>query len=311
MYRIFSGIFLGWALGANDSANVFGTAVSSKMIKYRIAVLLTAFFVILGAILQGRQGLHTLSGLTTQSQLTAFITSLAAAMTVTIMTISKLPISTSQAVVGAILGIGIMTDQLNLTGLFKIILCWIGTPFGGIIFSVLFYKIFQFVFRLLKPTLFLTDSILKIGLVLAGCYGAYALGANNVANVTGVYVGNLLTPLQAVSIGGISIALGVITFSKNVMLTVGKSIVKLDAFSALVVVLGQAVTVHIYALIGVPVSTSQAVVGAVLGIGLLKGLHLVNIKNALKVFSGWGLTPVLSAFFSIVIYFVMHLKYIP
>lgn len=97
MYRLLSGLFLGWALGANDSANVFGTAVSSRMIRYRNAVILTALFALAGAVLQGYAGLKTISGLTVQTAQSAFTISMAAAFTVTLMTIFKLPISTSQA----------------------------------------------------------------------------------------------------------------------------------------------------------------------------------------------------------------------
>ena len=54
-------LFLGWGLGANDSANIFGTAVSSKMVKFRVAALCTAGFVIIGAVVQGRAGIETLA----------------------------------------------------------------------------------------------------------------------------------------------------------------------------------------------------------------------------------------------------------
>jgi PiT family inorganic phosphate transporter len=53
MFRLISGIYLGWGLGANDAANVFGTGVASGVVRYRIAVILTALFVIAGALVQG------------------------------------------------------------------------------------------------------------------------------------------------------------------------------------------------------------------------------------------------------------------
>lgn len=310
MFRLLSGLFLGWALGANDSANVFGTAVSSRMIKYSVAVILTALFVIIGALLQGQEGLETLSGLTRQTIETAFIASLAAAFTVTLMTFLKLPISTSQAVVGAILGIGIMMKNVNTAGLTKIIICWIGTPLGGFLFGILLYYLLLTLFRKARFTILVSDSILKIGLIVAGCYGAYALGANNVANVTGVYAGNLLTPFQAVAFGGFSIALGAVTFSRHVMSTVGRSIVRLDAFSALVAVVAQAITVHIYAIIGVPVSTSQAIVGAVLAIGFVKGVQTINFGLLAKICGAWIMTPVIGFLFAYLIYFILHLQFI-
>jgi PiT family inorganic phosphate transporter len=310
MFRVISGIFLGWALGANDSANVFGTAVSSRMIRYLTAVFLTALFVVIGALLQGHEGMHTLGSLTTLDLNGAFIASMAAAVTVTIMTVLKLPISTSQAVVGSILGIGIMSRNINLSGLYKVLICWVGTPIGGFVFALIIYVSLRFIYKKVKPNIFITDSLLKIGLILAGCYGAYALGANNVANVTGVYAGNLLTSWQAVLIGGVAIAIGAVTYSRKVMMTVGKSIVKLDAFSAFVAVVAHSLTVHIYALIGVPVSTSQAIVGAVLAIGFVQGVHSIQFSTLARVLSGWVLTPVISSAISIVFYVITHLQYV-
>ncbi|HMB00557.1 MAG TPA: inorganic phosphate transporter, partial [Spirochaetota bacterium] len=67
---------------------------------------------------------------------------------------------------------------------------------------------------------------------------------------------------------------------------------KLNPFAALIVMLAQAVTVHFYALVGVPVSTSQAVVGAVLGISFIKGLQTLNFPLTGKIFLGWITTPV-------------------
>jgi PiT family inorganic phosphate transporter len=289
---LFSGLFLGWALGANDSANAFGTAVSSQMIRYSLAAILVALFVILGAVLQGQEGLETLSNITGQTLSTAFISSLAAAITVTVMTILKLPISTSQAVVGAILGIGFINHDIHAESLIKVVICWIGTPIGGFLFTLIFYYLFLAVFRACKFTLFSADSILRFALIAAGCYGAYALGANNVANVTGVYAAILPSPMHAVCIGGLSIAAGALTYSKSVMYTVGKSIVKLDAFSAFIAVAAHSATVHIYAILGVPVSTSQAIVGAVLGIGVIKGIQTINFKILTQILGAWLLTPV-------------------
>ncbi len=310
MLRLFSSIFLGWALGANDSANVFGTAVSVRMIKYSTAVILIAIFVVLGAILQGQEGLATLQGLTKQTVSSAFIASLASALAVTLMTFFKLPISTSQAVVGAILGIGILHNNINTTGLTKVIICWIGTPIGGCLFGIVFYYLFLFIFKRLNLTIFESDTVLRYGLIIAGCYGAYALGANNVANITGVYVGNLLTSSQAVLFGGLSIALGAITYSKNVMSTIGKSIVQLDNFSAFIAVIAHSATVHIYAIIGVPVSTSQAIVGAILAIGTIKGIQTINFSVLIKILFAWFITPIVGLLFTLVLYFIFHLHYI-
>jgi PiT family inorganic phosphate transporter len=311
MFYLISALYLGWSLGANDAANIFGTAVSSRMVKFITAGILASIFVILGSILEGRAGIETIGRLSAMDLGAAGISSLAAAIAVTIMTILRLPVSTSQAVVGSIIGVGVMQGQIALTGLNKIIICWIGTPIGGCIVSIILYVLLARAVNRLRLSWAGFDFMMRAGLIITGCYGAYALGANNVANVTAVFYGAGFLSLQtAALIGGVSIALGIVTFSKGVMQTVGKGFVKLDAFSALIVVLSNAITVHIYAIIGVPVSTSQAVVGAVLGIGLLKRAEALKTRAILGVFSGWIATPIIAALVSMFIYFVINLKYV-
>lgn len=299
---------MGWSLGSNDSANIFGTAVFSKKIRYRTAVILCAVFVIVGALLEGRAGMRTLSGLVDQTADSAFAATLAAALTVTLMSILKLPVSTSQAMVGAIIGIGILRGQVNLSGLSKVVTAWIATPVGTIVVSLLFYPLIGRFLRLLKLNIFTRDLVLKWGLIIAGCYGAYALGANNVANVTGVYTQTgQLTVFQAALLGGCSIALGAVTYSKNVMMTVGKKLVRLDPYGAFIAVFSMALVVHSFAIIGVPVSTSQAIIGSVLGIGILKGVQTIRIRTLLMILFGWIGTPSIALVFAYMIYRLVFL----
>jgi PiT family inorganic phosphate transporter len=303
MFRLLSGIFMGWSLGSNDSANIFGTAVFSKTIKYRTAVILCAVFVIVGALLEGQSGMHTLSGLVSQTWNSAFVASLAAALTVTLMTLLKLPVSTSQAMVGAIIGIGLVIREVNLSGLTKVLLCWVGTPFGTLLATLVLFPLLRRLLNMLPINIFTQDYLLKAGLLIAGSYGAYALGANNVANVTGIYTETgQLTVLQAALLGGGSIALGAVTYSRNVMRTVGRNLVKLDPFSAFVTVLSMALVVHFFAKVGVPVSTSQAIIGAVLGIGIFKGVRTINTRTLVSIVFGWLGTPMISLVLSFVLF---------
>jgi PiT family inorganic phosphate transporter len=309
---LLGGVFLGWSLGANDASNVFGSAVASRMLKFWTAAVLASVFVLLGALLQGQAGIETLKGLTQFTLEQAVVSSVAAATTVTIMTILGLPVSTSQAVVGAILGIGILNQQLNLAGLGKVVACWFGTPVGAAVIAVIIYKVLAAFYNNLKINLFQSDILIRLLMIAAGSYGAYALGANNVANVTAVFVGaGHLSVFSAALIGGLSIGLGILTLSKRVMETVGKKLVRLDPFSALVVLLAQSITVHIYTFIGVPVSTSQAVIGAVLGVGIVKGISTVSGRTLANILIAWLLTPAIAGFFATALDFVIHLQYVP
>lgn len=298
---------MGWALGTNHVANIFGTAVSSFMVRYRTAILLTAVFVLLGALYGGKAGMETLSGLTSQTGKTAFIISVSAGMAVTLMTLLKLPVSTSEAVVGAIIGTGIVNRHIQAGLLTKVFICWITTPLGAIIISILLYTILSRIIRKRGIHFITYDRLMRNLLILSGIYGAYALGANNVANVTGVfYRTGMLDIRQSLLIGGISISLGALTGNKGVIFTVGRKIIPVDAFSAFIAVLSHSIILHIYAHIGVPVSSSQAIVGAVFGIGVVKGMRTVNKRTVLRILSGWFFTPLAGMLFCLGLYSLFY-----
>lgn len=301
-WQVLSGIFLGWSLGSNDSANVFGTAVATRMVRYSTAVTLCAVFIVLGSWFEGEAGFHRLSSLVNQNANEVFICSLASGLTVTLMTLLTLPVSTSQAIVGGIFGVALATGQaVDLVSFGKLIICWIGTPVGGFLLAAILYKLSCLLINFCNFNFFQLDWFLRWGLIISGIYGSYALGANNVANVTGIYVGaGVLTVDQASLVGGLSIALGVITFSKNVMMTVGKGLIPLNGLGALIAVLSHAIVVHVYAKIGAPVSTSQAIVGAVMGVGLLIGKR-VQYKKLGRIIQAWMMTPVVSAIATILL----------
>jgi len=312
MLALLGGVFMGWSLGSNDAANCFGSAVAARMVRFWTAAVLCATFVLIGALLEGRAGIETLVGLTQIDLEQAAVITVAAAVTVTIMTVFGLPVSTSQAAVGAILGIGFINQEFNLSGLGKVVVCWFGTPLGAVVVCAVLYKLLAYVYNRLPLSVIRADILLRAGLIFAGSYASYTLGANNVANTTAVFVGaGMLTVFQAALIGGLSIAFGVLTYSRGVMETVGSKLVRLDPFSALMVILAEGLTVHFFTIIGVPVSTSQAVVGAVLGVGLVKGVHTIKRKTLYGIFTGWFLTPPVACFIAMCIDFAIHLKYIP
>jgi PiT family inorganic phosphate transporter len=256
--------------------------------------------------------IRTLSGLTSIDLEQAVAITVAVALTVTVMTLLSLPVSTSQGVIGAILGIGFLNHQLNLASLEKVFICWFGTPICAILAAFILYEALALVYNRLKIGIFGADVILRIGLVVAGAYASYSLGANNVANATAVFVAaGTLTVSKAALIGGLSIGLGVLTYSRGVMETVGRKLVPLDPYSALIVVLAEAITVHFNALVGVPVSTTQAVIGAVVGVGLVKGAKTINRTTLYSIFTGWFLTPTVAFFIASSIEFALHLQYVP
>lgn len=325
LFFLSSGLFLGWSLGANDAANVFGSAVGSRMIRFGRAALICSVFAVLGAVVGGAGTTHTLGKLGAVDALGgSFAAALAAALTVTVMTRLSLPVSTSQAIVGAILGWNLFTGSLTDThALTRIVGTWLLCPLLAAVTAVICERVFRFTFRRLKLHLLWEDMITRAALVVVGAFGAYSLGANNIANVMGVFVpvapfdslnvAGLVTisgTQQLFLLGGLAIALGVFTYSRKVMATVGTSLLRLTPQMALVVVLAQSLVLFMFssqsleawlkghglpALPLVPVSSSQAVIGAVLGLGLLRGGRGIRFRVLGEIALGWVTTPVLAA----------------
>ena len=336
-FYLLSGLFLGWSLGANDAANVFGTAVGSKMVRFRLAAIVASVFVIIGAVISGAGAAHTLGKLGAVNAIAgSFTVALAAAATVAWMTKLSLPVSTTQAIVGAIIGWNLFTGSpTDLNSLGKILSTWVISPILAAVFSIILFKLFKLFLGKARIHMLELDAYTRAGLILVGAFGAYSLGANNIANVMGVFVPsspfkdlNLMgmfhfTGIQQLFLlGGLAIAVGIYTYSYKVMTTVGNEVFKLTPIMALIVVLSESLVLFLFAsqslehwLIAhnlppiplVPVSSSQAVIGAVIGIGLAKGGGKgINFGILGKIASGWVSTPVAAALLSFVLLFFMQ-----
>ncbi len=330
-----SGLFLGWSLGANDAANVFGTAVGTRMIKFRTAAIVCSVFVVLGATISGAGAAHTLGKLGAVNALAgSFTVALAAALTTFWMTRLKIPVSTSQAIVGAIIGWNVysssVTDMHSLT---KIMLTWVACPLISAAIAVVLFILIRKWISMSKPHLLRLDAGTRLGLLAVGAFGSYSLGANNIANVMGVFVPDnpfndisvfglfTLTGVQQLFfLGAVAIGVGVFTYSERVMKTVGSGLVKVSPVPALVIVLAQSITLFLFASTSlehflashglptfplVPVSSSQAVVGAILGISLFKGAN-IRYKVLGEISLGWLATPLAAGVVSFFLLFFVN-----
>jgi len=307
LFFLTSGLFLGWSLGANDASNAFGSAVGSKMVSFRKAAIIASIAVIIGAVAQGAGTSETLGKLGAVNAIGgSFTLALASAITIYMMTKFSLPVSTTQAIVGAIIGWNLFTgNKTDSAILSKIIATWVTGPLLGALFTI---PLFMLVIKIKKAArihLITFESFIRTGLIIVGGFAAYSLGANNIANVTGVFVPafnledlnlgifKLNSAQQLFLLGGMAIAVGIITYSKKVMETVGANIVELNSEAAMVVVLAQSLVLFIFSssalssfLTGiglppvplVPVSSSQVIIGCVIGVGLYKGARNINFR---------------------------------
>ncbi|MBK7594662.1 MAG: inorganic phosphate transporter [Gemmatimonadetes bacterium] len=335
-FFLLSGLFLGWSLGANDAANIFGTAVGTRMIRFRTAAIIASVFVTIGAVYGGAGVTDTVGALGAVNALAgSFTVALTAGLTVSWMSRTGLPVSTSQATIGAIIGWNFFTGSPTDHGtLVQIVSAWVVSPVLAGAFAVVLYLGARRWLRHSRIHLVSLDAYTRAGLVLVGAAGAYTLGANNIANVMGVFVpaspfgelwlGNSIKitgTQQLFLLGAVAISVGIFTDSYRVMSTVGSQIFKLTPIMALIVVLAHTLALFVFSSEGlqhairsiglpapplVPVSSTQAIIGAIMGIALVKGGKGLQYGTLGRVVVGWVLTPILACGMSFVLLFVVQ-----
>ncbi|MCL1864258.1 MAG: anion permease [Spirochaetes bacterium] len=330
-----SGLFLGWSVGANNTGNVFGTAVGSKMVSFKVAATVSSICLVLGALLSGAGTTSTLGKLGSVNELGgAFIVALAAAVAIFGMTRFKLPVSTSQSIVGAIIGwnffAGAITDYESLT---KIVFSWVVAPAVSGVFAVITYILVKKLLSRIKIHILYLDFYNRLGLILVGGFGAYSLGANNIANVMGVFVpvaplrpidtlfGTISGSEQLFIMGGIAMAVGVFTYSGKVLRTVGNNIMPLTPLTAFMVVFSSSTVLFLFSsqslekfliMLGlptiplVPIASAQTVIGAIIGIGLYQGGKEMNFRLIAKIASGWITAPVIACVVSLISLYIIQ-----
>ena len=325
--------YMGWNIGANDTANCMGTVVGGGILSHRRAIMLFTLFATLGCVTFGYLVMKTVGAdivvapagaplAFSRLPVAAIAALVGAGLWVTIATFLKLPVSTSHSIVGGVIGAGILIlyvisppelagYSLSLSTLQKIMISWILTPVAALLFAFVFYHVFRLSLRGVKDILKLNRIYAALA-IITGTILAFSLGANDVGNATGaVYAvfgkGGVELGLQRILalFGGVALSIGAITYSKKVIETVGSDITGLGPATAFVGQLGAAVTVMIFTLLSIPVSTSHAIVGAVIGVGLVRGMKAVKGGVVKKIVAAWVLTPFIAALISLTIGFVL------
>jgi len=295
------------------------------MVRFYTAAMISSVFVVLGAVFSGGGTTETLGQLGAVNALAgSFTVALTAGISVALMTRSKLPVSTSQAVVGAILGWNFFTgSETDYNKLAEIVGTWFFSPILAGIFAVLLYLLAKRFLGTARIHMLQLDAWTRVGLIVVGAFGSYSLGANNIANVMGMFL--LANPFEDIEVAGlfgfsatqqlfllgsVAIGVGIFAYSRRVMLTVGSDIFKLTPILALIVVLAQSLVLFLFASQGlerlllsaglptlplVPLSSSQAIIGAILGVALVKSHNNINWMVIGRIAVGWVITPLIAA----------------
>ncbi len=247
-----AGLYMAWNIGANDLANAMGTVVGTGALSLRQVIVLAAIFEFLGAVFFGKRVTTTIAkgivpidlvgsidpNLVVTGMLAAI---LASGLWVTLATFYNLPVSTSHATVGGVLGFGLSVAHLgiipysaiNWPVMLRIVLSWFISPvMGGILGFSIFVLIRTLVLHRAEGDV---EKYFVPLQVLTACYIAFAHGSNDVASAIGP-ISAAFTALGIIGeeipdwifvLGGTGIVLGLATWGYKVIETIGSKITEL------------------------------------------------------------------------------------
>lgn len=163
------------------------------------------------------------------------------------------------------------------------------------------------------------ENLFAILMIFTAAAMAFAHGSNDVANAVGPLAaiasvigsggeiaGKSALPGWILVLGGIGIVVGLATYGFRVMATIGRKITELTPSRGFAAELGAATTVVFASTWGLPISTTHTLVGAVLGVGLARGIGALNLKVVGNIFMSWVVTLPAGAGFAIVIFFTLR-----
>jgi PiT family inorganic phosphate transporter len=160
------------------------------------------------------------------------------------------------------------------------------------------------------------EKVFAVLMIFTACAMAFAHGSNDVANAIGplaavvsvvgsggVVEQKAMVPEWILLLGGIGIVFGLITYGHRVMGTIGRGITELTPSRGFACELGAASTVVIASGTGLPISTTQTLVGAVLGVGMARGIAALNLNTVKNIFMSWLITLPAGAILAIIFFF--------
>lgn len=167
-----------------------------------------------------------------------------------------------------------------------------------------------------KQHYYTVERVFAVLMVITACSMAFAHGSNDVANAigplaavisiakTGVVDGKSTVALWVLVIGGVGIVVGLATYGRKVIATVGEQITHLTPSRGFAAELAAASTIVIASGTGMPISTTQTLVGAVLGVGMARGIEAIDLRVVSRIFVSWVITIPVGAFLAIVFFFL-------
>lgn len=301
------GCFLiAFGIGSNDASNALGICIGSGILKFKKAIFLFGFLVFLGILLNGEKVMKTVGkDLVETSPWTTLSSLIISTFLILTSNLKKIPLSTHQVIIGSLIGAGTAYYlKINWEALLKVILSWLISPFVA---TILGFGIYLFLEKTLSKLPFLkVEKFLRISLILSAGLISYNTGANELATVLGpvIHSGISINLFLIFAVASFMVFLGAFLLSYRVIETIGKGITSLDPFSGFAAQLGAGISIFLFTLLGMPISTTYCIVGAISGVGLTKGLKTVKLSLLKKIVLNWFLAPSL-AFIISYLFFIL------
>jgi len=295
-------LLIAFGIGSNDTSNALGICIGCGVIKLRRALLLFGCFVLIGILVQGQKVMKTVGKDLVEVNLSIIGISLSvAALLIIISNWKKLPLSTHQVIIGSLVGSGVASGAaVNFTAILEIIVSWIISPLVAFFSALFLYKAMEKTIS--KLSLFRIEKILRSLLLLSGILIAYNTGANELATILGPVIhSGLIEQMRASLIGSLFVFLGAVILSHRVIETIGKGITTLDPYSGFAAQFGAGMCVMFFTFLGMPISTTYCIIGAISGVGMSKGMETVKLDLIKKIMANWFLAPSLAFLISFLI----------
>ncbi|MDP6994221.1 MAG: inorganic phosphate transporter [Woeseiaceae bacterium] len=167
-----------------------------------------------------------------------------------------------------------------------------------------------------KQHFYTVERVFAVLMVVTACGMAFAHGSNDVANAigplaavisvaqSGIVGAESALPIWVLIIGGSGIVVGLATFGVHVIATVGKKITQLTPSRGFAAELAAATTIVIASGTGIPISTTHTLVGAVLGVGLARGIEAIDLRVVGRIFVSWVVTIPAGGVLAIIFFFI-------
>jgi PiT family inorganic phosphate transporter len=162
------------------------------------------------------------------------------------------------------------------------------------------------------------ERVFAVLMVVTACGMAFAHGSNDVANAigpvaavlsvaqTGVVGQESTVSIWILILGGVGIVCGLATYGRHVIATVGKRITELTPSRGFSAELAAASTIVVASGTGIPISTTHTLVGAILGVGMARGIAAINLNVVTRVFTSWLITIPAGAILSIIFFYILR-----